>query len=77
MTIAEAIKAAIQQAGKPLSAKEAFEIIQKSGLYTFKAKNPESIVASTVRKHCKGIERKGVQGKCYFVEVAKGKYGLV
>lgn len=74
MTIVEAIKEAMKAAGKPLSAKEAYEIIVDKKLYTFKAENPQSIVASQIRKHCNGINLPKVTSVKHFEESTKGYF---
>jgi hypothetical protein len=76
MTIADAITEAMKIAGKPISAMEAYEIISARKLYEFKAKSPQSIVAGTIRKNCKGVDRKDVKNKQVFEEAGKGKYKL-
>jgi len=76
MTISDAIRQVMKEAGKPLTAKEAYDLIKAKNLYPFKAQNPQSIVAGTIRKHCKGIQRQN-GGKDYFEEVSKGKYKLI
>lgn len=74
MTIVEAIKEAMKSAGKPLSAREAYEIIMARNLYTFKAANPQSIVASQIRKHCKGVNLPKITNTKYFEESTKGYF---
>ena len=56
MTIVEAIKAVIQEAGRPLTAREAYEAIVAKRLYAFQAKNPGHVVLMQIRRHCVGID---------------------
>jgi len=76
-TIVQTIKQAMKEAGRPLTAKEAYEFIESKKLYQFKAKNPQSVVASTIRKHCKGLERKNASNDRCFEEIENGVYKLV
>jgi restriction system protein len=77
MTIVKAIESVMREAGKPLSANEAYELIAAKNLYEFKAKNPQSVVASTIRKHCSGIDRKNAPSKKHFALTEKGLYQLL
>lgn len=56
MTIVEAIKLVMQQAGRPLSSREAFDAIVAQGLYQFQAKDPHHVVMMQIRRHCAGID---------------------
>jgi len=56
MTIVEAIKAVMREAGVPLSAREAYSRILEKSLYTFQAKDPQHVVLMQIRRHCVGID---------------------
>ncbi|WP_196492964.1 hypothetical protein [Burkholderia stagnalis] len=56
MTIVEAIKAVMSEAGRPLSAREAYAAIVEKSLYAFQAKDPQHVVLMQIRRHCKGID---------------------
>lgn len=56
MTIVEAIKLVMQQAGRPLNSREAFDAIVAQGLYQFQAKDPHHVVMMQIRRHCIGID---------------------
>jgi restriction system protein len=56
MTIVEAIKAVMLEAGRPMSAREAYAAIIDKSLYDFQAKDPQSIVLMQIRRHCVGID---------------------
>ena len=56
MTIIEAIKAVMQEAARPLTAREAYTEIVAKSLYTFHAKDPQHIVLMQIRRHCVGID---------------------
>ncbi|MEE8056265.1 MAG: HTH domain-containing protein [Pseudomonadales bacterium] len=71
MTIVDAIKQVMREAGKPLTAKEAYTLICAKDLYQFKAKNPQSIVAGQIRKHCKGIDLPKAPATKHFEQVEK------
>lgn len=56
MTIVEAIKAVMLEAGRPLSAREAYAAIVDKSLYAFQAKDPQHVVLMQIRRHCVGID---------------------
>ncbi len=56
MTIVEAIKAVMHEAGRPLTANEAFDAIVAENLYVFHAQNPRHVVLMQIRRHCVGID---------------------
>jgi restriction system protein len=56
MTIVEAIKTVMKDAGRPLGAREAYEAILARGLYKFQAKDPQHVVLKQIRRHCAGID---------------------
>jgi len=71
MTITEAVKAVLKESGEPLSHKEIHDAIVVKGLYVFKAKDPESIVRSTIRRHCEGVDSPMVRTATHFVVASK------
>lgn len=56
MTIVEAIKQVMHEAGRPLTAREAFNVIVEKSLYEFHAKDPLHVVSMQIRRHCAGID---------------------
>lgn len=54
MTIMKACVEVLKRSQRPLTADEIFAEIQHRKLFDFKAKDPRSIVRSTLRKHLKG-----------------------
>ncbi|WP_186116275.1 restriction endonuclease [Burkholderia gladioli] len=56
MTIVEAIKQVMQEAKRPLTAREAFTAIIEMSLYEFHAKDPLHVVAMQIRRHCVDLE---------------------
>ncbi len=56
MTINEAIVEAMRIHGGPMTIREAYDAIVGAGLYTFHAENPAHVVASQIRRHCKGLD---------------------
>jgi len=50
MTISEAAKQVLKEAGRPLKAKELVKEIEARGLFKFNAQQPDSVLASTLRK---------------------------
>lgn len=74
MTIVEAIKQVMIEAGKALSPQEAYEGIVSKRLYTFNAENPVHVVRSQIRRHCKGLEFPSSAPSKHFEEYQDGKY---
>ena len=56
MIIVEAIKEAMRIHGGPMTSRETYDAIVAAGLYTFHTENPAHVVASQIRRHCKGVE---------------------
>lgn len=74
MTIVEAIKQVMVEAGRPLAPQEAYELISSKGLYAFNAENPIHIVRSQIRRHCKGLDFPSSAPNKHFQEHEDGKY---
>lgn len=74
MTITDAIKEVMRARGLPLTAREAYEAIIELGLYEFHAENPLHIVASQIRRHCKGLDFPSASETKYFELREDGKY---
>ena len=45
----------LQAAGTPMSAAEIYAVINEKNLYEFKAKNPEGVLRSQLRRHTRNI----------------------
>jgi len=76
MTIVEAIKNVLEQAGKPLTAKEIYDAIVAENLYDFKAKDPESVVNSQIRRHTLGLDFPSASPVKLFKMVEGNRYAL-
>jgi hypothetical protein len=74
VTIADAAKDALQKLGKPATVGEIHQEIVKRKLFTFKAKDPVSILGSALRRRTEGS--KSLRGTPLFVCPTKGQYGL-
>lgn len=59
---------------KPLTPAEAHAAIVSAGLYEFKGKNAIAIVATQIRRHCKGIDLPKGGGKKHFESQGDGRY---
>lgn len=77
MTIVESIKAVLITEKRPLTAKEIYEHIVNDNLYKFNAKNPRSIVAGQIRRHCQGIVFPTASPVKHFKLVEKNKYDIL
>lgn len=75
-TMSSAVIEALKVTGKPLSAKDIYEVIKKNDLYEFKAKQPEALLNSMIRKHCLGIDLRTSKKDKYFQIMSDGKYWL-
>jgi hypothetical protein len=76
-TICSAAIESLNKASRPLSINELFESINSNNLYQFKAKNPISILKSTMRKHTEGVVTKESKGISHFRLNSDGKYQLL
>ena len=66
MTIIEAIKEAMRIHGGPMTIRQTYDAIVGAGLYTFHAENPVHVVASQIRRHCKGLDLPSAsETKCF------------
>lgn len=74
MTITDAIKEVMRARGAPVTAREAYEAIIELGLYEFHAENPLHIVASQIRRHCRGLDFPSASETKYFELREDGKY---
>lgn len=77
MTIVEAIKRVMKEAGKPLTPKEAYERIVSKGLYSFNAEYPYQVVRTQIRRHVKGVDFPSSSPTKHFEEKEDGKYFLL
>lgn len=74
MTIVEAIKTVMREAGVPLTAKEAHAGIVAKSLYDFRAKNPQHVVATQIRRHCVGIDLPAASSVKHFRAHGENKF---
>lgn len=81
MTIVEAIKRVLENYNEGLTSREIYKEIIDKNLYTFPAKEPVSVVNSTIRRHCLGLDFPTANAIKYFRIISyKGKkpcYGLL
>ena len=56
MTIIEAIKEAMRNHDGPMTVRETYDAIVATGLYIFHAEYPVHVVATQIRRHCKGLD---------------------
>lgn len=74
MTIVEAIKAVMWDAGHPLSAREAHAKIVEQGLYAFQAKDPQHVVLMQIRRHCLDLDFPSAASTKHFRMVSDNQY---
>jgi restriction system protein len=75
-TISEAAVEALRRSGKPLSAKDIYNVIIEHDLYRFNAENPENIVRVEIRRHCEGIEFPTAKSNKFFQILRDGRYWI-
>lgn len=56
MRIVDAISEVLRASKKPLSHIQIYNLIKKDNLYSFGAKDPQSVVRNKLRKHCFGLD---------------------
>jgi len=74
MTIIEAIKEVMRLRAAPMTIREAYDAIVESGYYTFHAENPIHVVASQIRRHCKGLDFPSASETKHFELRGEDKY---
>lgn len=74
MTIIEAIKEVMRLRVAPMTIREAYDAIVESGYYTFHAENPIHVVASQIRRHCKGLDFPSASETKHFELRGEDKY---
>ena len=67
----------LKDAGKPMTASEIYTAIKEKNLYEFKAKNPESILRSQLRRHTANIDVANKAKQCVFHLDADGRFLLM
>lgn len=60
MTIVEALKTVIRDAGVPLPAREADQAIVAKSLYQLHAKDPQHVSLTQSRRHCVGLDAQAI-----------------
>jgi restriction system protein len=76
MTIVEAIKAVLAEPGEPLTSRAIYSAVVARGLYEFKAKYPEAVVNSQIRRHCVGLDFPSASPVKHFKIVEGHRYAL-
>ena len=74
MTIHEAARRVMLEAGKPLSTREIYDFIINMKLYEFKARDPISVLRSMIRSRTKNINNPSSSAVRYFQLVDGGKF---
>lgn len=74
MTIVEAVKKVMLDSGRALSPSEAYSLILKNELYSFKADKPLQVVRGQIRRHCLGIDFPSSSPVKHFQVCEDGKY---
>lgn len=75
-TIREAAIEALKRSGKPLFAKDIYNLIIKHDLYRFNAEDPEHIVKVLIRRHCEGLDFPTANQNKYFKILLDGTYWI-
>jgi hypothetical protein len=74
LTVIQAAIQAIREIGRPASCDEIFEYIVRENLYVFKAKDPQSVLKSALRRH-----RQTLKGKTTVLvkQIENNKYQIL
>lgn len=75
ITIKDAVIKVLEKAKSPMTATEIYQNIMSEGLFVFKSKTAESVLKSTIRNNCLGIETKKSPGNKTFKKIGS-KYWL-
>ena len=57
-TVCEAIKIVLKDKPEGMTAEQIYKEIIDNNLYKFNARNPQSVVVSTIRRSCVGVDNK-------------------
>lgn len=66
-TISDAIKIVLKDKPEGMTAEQIYKAIIENNLYEFNARNPQSVVVSTIRSSCVGVDNKFTTRKKEFV----------
>jgi hypothetical protein len=75
--IHKAIADVLRERGQPLSAKDIYEGIVERNLYVFRAQNPQHVVMSQLRRHCKEFNFPSARAMKYFTMSEDGRFQLL
>lgn len=73
MTIADAVKTVLREAGHAMSVNEIYDEIMKRNLYTFGAKNPKGVMSQAIRERSDANPKAKI---VLFKSMGKGIYTL-
>lgn len=76
-TIKEAINSVLRKVGHPLSIKDIYDKIIEWDYYRFRAAYPVGIVATQIRRHCKGIDNAVSSSNKYYQILNDGRFWLI
>jgi restriction system protein len=77
MTILEASTKVLMKAGRSLTAQEIYEFIIKENLFTFRAKNPVSVLQSQLRQNCINFHGKTASKNPKLKQDSDKKFSLI
>ena len=67
----------LRESGKPMSVKDIYDAIIEHKLYTFRAQNPQHVVVSQLRRHCKEFNFPSARAMKYFTMTEDGRFQLL
>jgi len=74
MTIADAVRKVLRDAGRPMSTDEIYEQIIEQQLYKFGAKNPKSVMSQAIRERSDANPKAKI---LIFRALGNGRYALI
>lgn len=75
MKMADAAYEALKHLGRPATVREIYEEIERRKLFTFGAKDPVSVLSSTLRKHTRGSRT--LRGEPRFLSPKPGTFQTI
>lgn len=76
MKIHEAIHVVMKDTKRPLTGREAYELIISKKLYDFKAQDPVHVVVQEIRRRCMNLDFPSAKSEKLFIRLQDGRYSL-
>lgn len=77
MTIMEAVLQVMRHVGRPMTPQEVFAEIERGKLYTFRSRDPASVVRAQMRKHSLECPTQSAAATLYLKLAEKDRYEVL